>query len=219
MNPDGHSENTSAQRRSKTRRAGCIFGDNAARKNRNIFLLMWQKLCFHQRMFIHILKDCIRKCWHPMILPFPHFVSDALLLLSCSLQPSLTKPLPPFFWQNYTLRGRVLSFKISWRKKHIIQLNFLFSFRFEKHLFQIFWTNSWKQQLWAMSNICIKKARGIKGWLKVHRVVQVLLFSFFDFSCSQMLHLAAREAQNNLFFSAFLFHIRSLVKKYFSGSS
>lgn len=212
-------KNTSAQQRSKTRRAGCIFGDNAARKNRNIFLLMWQKLCFHQRMFIHILKDCIRKCWHPMILPFPHFVSDALLLLSCSLQPSLTKPLPPFSDKTTLCVAEFSPSKSAEGKKHIIHFNFLFSFRFEKHLFQIFWTNSWKQRLWAMSNICIKKARGIKGWLKVHRVVQVLLFSFFDFSCGQMLHLAAREAQNNLFFSAFLFHIRSLVKKYFSGSS
>lgn len=145
---------------------------------------------------------------------FRRFASSKLFITA-----ELNEAFTAIFWQNYALRGRVLSFKISWRKKHIIQLNFLFSFRFEKHLFQIFWTNSWKQQLWAMSNICIKKARGIKGWLKVHRVVQVLLFSFFDFPCGQMLHLAAREAQNNLFFSAFLFHIRSLVKKYFSGSS
>ena len=44
-------KDTSAQqrsnRRSKTKRARCIFSDNAAGKSRNFFLSKWQKFCFY----------------------------------------------------------------------------------------------------------------------------------------------------------------------------
>ena len=122
---------------------------------------------------------------------FLHFTSSKLFITA-----ELNEAFATIFWQNCSLRGRVHSFRISWRKK-THNSHFLFSFHFENICFkftaQIVGN---KSDCDVMSNICIKKARGIKGWLKVHRVVRVRLFPIFDFSCCQMQHLAAREGQN-----------------------
>lgn len=143
-----------------------------------------------------VLKDHIGTRWHPMILLFPHFVSYTSLLLNCLLQPSLTKPSPPFSDKTALCVAEFTpSESAEGKKTH--NSHFLFSFHFENICFkftaQIVGN---KSDCDVMSNICIKKARGIKGWLKVHRVVRVRLFPIFDFSCCQMQHLAAREAQN-----------------------